>query len=180
MNAIFALVLLILVLVATVYALVSKNPDTRYQPMRDDRASFIKSNSEMVGSTELDALGATARGDQKTRDLDADDSSADRSYRSQDYAAGVPLPPSQAASHYSGSQYAASQSGEPGDYEKRYHSPNPYQQTADRPFLAPTSPVRSVPSPTRAPHGFGDFPGQGGYNNNQNNQRWQVGAGYDH
>ncbi|KAF3933174.1 hypothetical protein ABW19_dt0209090 [Dactylella cylindrospora] len=185
MNAIFALVLLILVLVATVYALVSKNPDTRYQPMRDDRASFIKSNTEMVGSTELDALGVTARGDHKpgyTRDLD-EDSSAGNSHRSQDYAAGVPLPPSQAPSHYSNSHYAGSTAGEPGDYEKRYHSPNPYQQQhPDRPFLAPSSPVRSVPSPTRPPQGFGDFPSYGGgnYGGPQNSQRWQVGAGYDH
>ncbi|KAK6507252.1 hypothetical protein TWF481_005701 [Arthrobotrys musiformis] len=185
MNAIFALVLLILVLVATIYALVSKNPDTRYQPMRDDRASFIKSNPEMVGSTELDALGATARGDHKsTRDLDEDDSSAGG--RSGEYgAAGVPLPASQAPSHYSNSQYAGSNHGD-GDYEKRYHSPSPYQQQADRPFLSAGAAQRGAPSPTRTPQGFGEFPsygGGGGYNNNnqqgQNSQRWQVGAGYD-
>lgn len=40
----------------------SKNPDNRYQPMRDDRGSFIKSQ-QTLGHTELDALGATARGD---------------------------------------------------------------------------------------------------------------------
>jgi len=185
MNAIFALVLLILVLVATIYALVSKNPDTRYQPMRDDRASFIKSNTEMVGSTELDALGVTARGDHKagsTRDLD-EDSSVGNSHRSADYAAGVALPHSQAQSQYSASHYAGSTAGDT-DYEKRYHSPNPYQQQQpDRPFLAPSSPVRSVPSPTRAPHGFGEFPSYGGGNygnGQQQNQKWQVGAGYDH
>ncbi|KAF3932201.1 hypothetical protein ABW20_dc0109582 [Dactylellina cionopaga] len=190
MNAIFALVLLILVLVATVYALVSKNPDTRYQPMRDDRASFIKSNPEMVGSTELDALGATARGEHKsgysTRDLDEDDSSAGVSHRSTDYAAGVPLPQSQAPSHYAGSQYAGSTNGgdQGGDYEKRYHSPSPgpYQQQPNQPFLASGNPARAAPSPTRT-----EFSGSGyggGYNNNNNNQgqnqRWQVGAGYDH
>ena len=60
-NAAFALVLLILVLVATAYAIFSKNPDTRYQPMRDDRGSFIKSQTQL--NTELDALGVTARGD---------------------------------------------------------------------------------------------------------------------
>lgn len=62
-NAAFALILLILVLIASVYAIVSKNPDTRYQPMRDDRGSFIKSQTQLT--TELDALGATARGDVK-------------------------------------------------------------------------------------------------------------------
>ncbi|CRG87459.1 Flavin carrier protein 2 [Talaromyces islandicus] len=59
-NVIFAFVLLVLVLIASIYAMVSKNPDMRYQPMRDDRASFIKSNTEL--NTELDALANTARG----------------------------------------------------------------------------------------------------------------------
>ncbi|KAJ5138470.1 uncharacterized protein N7515_003318 [Penicillium bovifimosum] len=63
-NAIFALILLILVLIASIYAIVSKNPDVRYQPMRDDRGSFIKSQTQLT--TELDALGATARGDVKS------------------------------------------------------------------------------------------------------------------
>lgn len=63
-NAVFSLVLLLLVLIASVYAIVSKDPDTRYQPMRDDRGSFIKSQSQLT--TELDALGATARGDMKS------------------------------------------------------------------------------------------------------------------
>lgn len=62
-NAVFALVLLLMVLIASVYALASKNPDTRYQPMRDDRGSFIKSQTQLNVGAELDALGATARGD---------------------------------------------------------------------------------------------------------------------
>ena len=59
-NVIFAFVLLIMVLVSSIYAIGSKNPETRYQPMRDDRGSFIKSQGQLT--TELDALGATARG----------------------------------------------------------------------------------------------------------------------
>ena len=62
-NAAFSTVLLIIVLVASIIAIVAKNPDTRYQPMRDDRGSFIKSQSHL--NTELDALGATARGESK-------------------------------------------------------------------------------------------------------------------
>lgn len=72
-NAAFALVLLILVLIASGYAIISKNPDTRYQPMRDDRGSFIKSQTQLT--TELDALGATARDEGKTRDLNDDGAS---------------------------------------------------------------------------------------------------------
>lgn len=63
-NCVFAIVILLMVMWASVWALVSKNPDTRYQPMRDDRGSFIKSQTNL-GTTELDALGATARGDGK-------------------------------------------------------------------------------------------------------------------
>lgn len=62
-NAAFSLILLIIVLIASIYAVFAKNPDTRYQPMRDDRGSFIKSQSQLT--TELDALGATARGESK-------------------------------------------------------------------------------------------------------------------
>lgn len=72
-NAVFSLVLIILVLLATVYAFIRKNPDTRYQPMTDDRASFIKSQTGLT--TELDALAATARGDKGgyKHNLDLDD-----------------------------------------------------------------------------------------------------------
>lgn len=75
LNAAFALILLIMVLIATMFAIFSKNPDVRYQPMRDDRGSFIKSQSQL--NTELDALGATARGDTKSpfkREIDGDSS----------------------------------------------------------------------------------------------------------
>jgi hypothetical protein len=75
-NAVFALVLLLMVLVSSGFALFTKNPDTRYQPMRDDRGSFIKSQTQLT--TELDALGATARGEGKgthPRAFDDDDDS---------------------------------------------------------------------------------------------------------
>ncbi|EMC92486.1 hypothetical protein BAUCODRAFT_292735 [Baudoinia panamericana UAMH 10762] len=62
-NAAFSTILLLIVLIASIIAVVAKNPDTRYQPMRDDRGSFIKSQTHLT--TELDALGATARGEGK-------------------------------------------------------------------------------------------------------------------
>jgi uncharacterized membrane protein len=62
-NVIFTTILLVLVLIASLYAIFSKNPDTRYQSMRDERGSFIKSQSNLT--TELDTLVATARGDTK-------------------------------------------------------------------------------------------------------------------
>ena len=78
MNAAFALILLLMIMVASGFAIFSKNPDVRYQPMRDDRGSFIKSQSNLT--TELDALGATARGENKApfkpREIDADSGSS--------------------------------------------------------------------------------------------------------
>ncbi|KAI9037651.1 transient receptor potential ion channel family protein [Aspergillus affinis] len=64
-NTAFVLVLLVLILVDSVYAILSKNPDIRYQPMQDDRDSFVRSHSQL-GMAELHALGATARGDPPT------------------------------------------------------------------------------------------------------------------
>jgi len=99
LNAAFSLVLLILVLIATIYAFIRKNPDTRYQPMLDDRASFIKSQTQL--NTELDALGATARGDIKggyKHNLDLDDDNESWSSDSMRNPANMPLPPSTANS----------------------------------------------------------------------------------
>lgn len=66
LNAAFALFLLIFTIVTCVMALVYKNPDIRYQPMKDDRVSFIPrfgndNNKTAEGQDmELVALGATA------------------------------------------------------------------------------------------------------------------------
>lgn len=62
-NAAFALVLLIMLIVTTVIVFFRENPDARYQYMADDRASFMKSQTQLTTTTELDALAATARGD---------------------------------------------------------------------------------------------------------------------
>jgi hypothetical protein len=67
LNAVFSLVLLIMVIVSCVWALFSKNPENRYQPMRDDRESFIPNNGgDKSAATELDALGMSARDGHET------------------------------------------------------------------------------------------------------------------
>lgn len=71
LNVVFALVIILMVLWTSVSAVISKNPETRYQPMRDDRGSFVKSQNDF--NTELDALGATARGDTGLRRMPLDD-----------------------------------------------------------------------------------------------------------
>ncbi|KAF1734429.1 Flavin carrier protein 2 [Beauveria bassiana] len=63
LNAAFSLILLLMVIISTTISFFRKNPDARYQYMADDRASFMKSQTQLNGNTELDALGATARGD---------------------------------------------------------------------------------------------------------------------
>lgn len=66
LNAAFALFLLIFTIVTCVLALVYKNPDARYQPMKDDRVSFLprlggkKKNTQGADDIELAALGASA------------------------------------------------------------------------------------------------------------------------
>lgn len=64
-NAAFALILLLMLIITTGIVLFHNNPDTRYQFMNDDRTSFMKSQTHIGTVSELDALGATARGDGK-------------------------------------------------------------------------------------------------------------------
>ncbi|RPA98599.1 TRP-domain-containing protein [Choiromyces venosus 120613-1] len=187
LNAAFALVLLILVLISSIYALISKNPDVRYQPMRDDRASFIKSNSHMATSTELDALGVTARGDLKSgykRDLEDDDSYTTHSMNKE--ASQIPLPPSTAGSHAPPSPLssavpmfpAAGHDGSRGPYNNQMA-----QHSNQLPLLTtagtPRSPSRGgTPSPVRSPGGYDyNLPVQ--RSNTGGSMNWHTGAGYD-
>jgi hypothetical protein len=81
LNAAFSLILLLMVIISTSITLFRKNPDARYQFMADDRASFMKSQTHLTTTTELDALAATARGDKagfkSQLDLDEDHDSRD-------------------------------------------------------------------------------------------------------
>ena len=208
MNAIFALVLLVLVLIASIYAIMSKNPDMRYQPMRDDRGSFIKSQSQLT--TELDALGATARGDfkapYKSRDLDDDDDSfsSDSLGRKQYDASGAPLPPSTANSMQPPSHREPPHSPVdpsvplfPSDGSPRHGVPTHYGEQprpmyqgyndssrpgSDLPLLNPRSHTAS-PGPR---YDYQQYSRTGSPHSNITNFRqqnspspWQRGAGYD-
>lgn len=62
LNAIFLLVLLAMVVVSTSVTFFRRNPDALYQPMADDRASFMRSHTHLAKLTELEDLAATARG----------------------------------------------------------------------------------------------------------------------
>jgi hypothetical protein len=162
-NAIFSLVLLIMVLVASLIAMFAKNPDTRYQPMRDDRGSFIKSQTQL--NTELDALGATARGESKhnpyvktgSRIEDDDDSwsgeSSDRSKEREStaytgYASDIPKSPNTHSISRLPSDNGSGRHLPPYD---RSNAASPYSDGQQRSFRA----------------------------NNASPSPWQRGAGYD-
>ena len=159
-NAVFALVLLLMVLVASGFALFTKNPDNRYQPMRDDRGSFIKSQTQLT--TELDALGATARGEGKGQHrapLDDDDDSF-TSHTARTKEAGF-------SEHY--------QPAPP-------RSPDPSNQ-----FFPSSNPPSYHDGQSTNSGGYGAAPyGRAGSIRSDTNRQannsspWQRGAGYDH
>lgn len=61
MNAVFALILLIFTIVTCTIALLHKNPDVRYQTVKDDRTAFMTFETKnQDDDVELAALGATA------------------------------------------------------------------------------------------------------------------------
>lgn len=160
-NAVFSLILIIIVLVASIIAVSAKNPDTRYQPMRDDRGSFIKSQSNL--NTELDALGATARGDHKgygkggARIEDDDDSwSGGSSDRVPQQQTAYNPAYQQRTSYMDAPRSPISTSGAGmGDQAQGRHAPPSYNSRTASPYDQA-------------------FRGQGG-----NPSPWQRGAGYD-
>ncbi|KAL4932758.1 transient receptor potential ion channel family protein [Aspergillus undulatus] len=163
-NAVAALVLLILVLIASIYAIVSKNPDTRYQPMRDDRGSFIKSQTQLT--TELDALGATARGDMTTTPYKSDPFADDNGSFSSGNGASV-----------------SRQNLEPNPIANPHqppHSPvDPSLPLFPSDNSSPRGPggadsIQRAQSPV--PRSFTSSP----YRTQNNASPWQRGAGYDH
>ncbi|CAJ2503287.1 Uu.00g106810.m01.CDS01 [Anthostomella pinea] len=173
LNAIFATVLLIMVIISTTLVFYRKNPDTRYQFMADDRASFMKSQSQLTGTTELDALAATARGDKagySKHGLDLDDdneSISSASLRRRTDTSNLELP-----------------MADPNSSRGRNNS-NPPRSPVD-----PSVPLFPASGgPQRAPSPYSDSPGSFRAQNNstpsgfraQNNASpWQRGAGYDH
>lgn len=197
LNAVFALVLLIMVLISSIYAIVSKNPDTRYQPMRDDRGSFIKSHSNL--NTELDALAITARGEKRNIDDDSDSFMSGMAEKHPN-ASQVPLPPSNLGSSQHVNTYGqppaspitASTPFMPAANRSRHGTPdNSGRQIYTSDGFARTA----TASPSRHNNGGYNSNGGGyGYDRSQSlrsetsyrpagnagGSQWQRGAGYDH
>jgi hypothetical protein len=172
LNASFALILLLMLIVSTALVFFRKNPDARYQFMADDRASFMKSQTQVNATTELDALAATARGDKsgynKHLDLDEEDSvsseslarRAETNNQSQASFQRGDVPP---RSPVNPAMPLFPADGRPAS-PFRTASPNPYQQSNSN-----LSQQRSA-----------DNNSPGGYRSQNNASPWQRGAGYEH
>jgi len=184
LNAVFALVLLLMVIISTTFSFFRKNPDARYQYMADDRASFMKSQTQLNTTTELDALAATARGDKggykAQLDLDEDNDSLagdDIRRRNDPFA-------SPAASQQSLHQG--------GGYNAPRSPINPSMPLFPAGNQRPQSPFRSA-----SPAGFNNSqsslsqghahqqraqynPSPSGSRSQNNSSPWQRGAGYEH
>ncbi|KAJ5972005.1 TRP-like family [Penicillium vulpinum] len=175
-NAVFALVLLILVLIASVYAVVSKNPDTRYQPMRDDRGSFIKSQTQLT--TELDALGATARGDMKPGQYNHNPFDDDTASISSGNGASIARPMESTYPPHGTINQAPRSPVDPSvplfpSNVSGHHNPPPgYDHYGRSPSPAPRSFDNNAP--------IGQSALSTNYRTQNSASPWQRGAGYDH
>ncbi|PKS07583.1 hypothetical protein jhhlp_006189 [Lomentospora prolificans] len=171
LNAAFSLILLLMLIISTTLVFFRKNPDARYQFMADDRASFMKSQTQLNTTTELDALAATARGDKLgfQSKLDLDDDNASLS------SVSVQRRANNLGMHPAGSQFSLHN-------EKSGYPP----QSPVNPSL-PLFPggQNSPPSMNRSQSPFTDNfrnnnnASPGGFRRQNNASPWQRGAGYD-
>ncbi|KAK5987260.1 Flavin carrier protein 2 [Cladobotryum mycophilum] len=183
LNAAFALILLLMVIVSATFSFFRKNPDARYQFMADDRASFMKSQTQLNTTTELDALAATARGDKGgyNKQLDLDDDN--ESLSSEDLRRRTDQQPMTYGASASNSQNSFAQrprspvnpsmplfpAGQPNQNAFRTASPNPYPN----PYTNSGAPLTQQRSHDNTSPG-------GGYRSQNNVSPWQRGAGYEH
>ncbi|KAI1775692.1 TRP-domain-containing protein [Hypoxylon cercidicola] len=142
LNAVCTLVLLLMLIITTGIVIFHGNPDSRYQFMADDRTSFMKSQSQLATTTELDALAMTARGEKpgfSGLDLDDDEDSNPRDSLYRGHGSGSD---SARTSHHAPSHYAAP------------HSPvDPINRTASP--LSPAGGVKVPSSPSPWQRGAG-------------------------
>ncbi|EHK22538.1 uncharacterized protein TRIVIDRAFT_230591 [Trichoderma virens Gv29-8] len=173
LNAIFSLVLLLMVIASTVYSIVRKNPDARYQFMADDRASFMKSQTQLNNgaATELDALAVTARGDKAGYKLDDEEASvtSNEIRHPTDTTAMTYAPQSMTAQ---APFYQPARSVSPVNPSVPLFPANDQQSHSSLGHSHSPSPIGRVPS-------YGSNTSPGGYRSQNNASPWQRGAGYD-
>lgn len=174
LNAAFSLILLIMVIVSTTFSLIRKNPDARYQFMSDDRASFMKSQSQLNATTELDALAATARGDKvgykSGFDLEDNESMSSGDVRKHNEASGsysVSATNSQNSFYPNGQGQVAAIPLYPAQ-----RGPSSLRESSPNPIASAVSLSQQRTTNTASP--------ASGHRSQHNASPWQRGAGYDH
>jgi hypothetical protein len=191
-NAVFATVLLLMLIGSTIFVFFRENPDGRYQIMADDRTSFMKSQTHLTTTTELDALAATARGGKSGFDLDDDaESITSDSLRRQTEPYSHLGVPSASASVSTFSNARPASPAMPLFPADGPRSPPRYDRPQS-PYVAPPRPISPYGAAYSAPdtRPASPFGQPANYNNNnpygpafraQNNSSpWQRGAGYEH
>ncbi|KAH0531706.1 hypothetical protein TsFJ059_000502 [Trichoderma semiorbis] len=172
LNAIFSLVLLLMVIASTVYSIIRKNPDARYQFMADDRASFMKSQTQLNSgaATELDALAVTARGDKAGYKLDDEEASitSNEVRHPTDTTAMTYAPQSMTSQPF----YQPARSVSPVNPSVPLFPANDQLSHSSLGHKQSPSPIGRTPS-------YGSNTSPGGYRSQNNASPWQRGAGYD-
>ncbi|KAH6845071.1 hypothetical protein B0I37DRAFT_416632 [Chaetomium sp. MPI-CAGE-AT-0009] len=176
-NAVFALILLLMLIVSTIFVFFRENPDGRYQIMADDRTSFMKSQTHLHQTTELDALAATARGDKSgfKNGLDLDDDAESITSDSMRHKAehlGVPS----ANNSRPISPASPAMPLFPADGPR---SPPRYNDRPASPFSPPQNRPASPFGQSRPASPFGASNHGPAFRAQNNASPWQRGAGYD-
>ncbi|KAH7358406.1 DUF907 domain-containing protein [Plectosphaerella cucumerina] len=175
-NAAFSLILLLMIIVSSTMIFWRKNPDARYQFMADDRVSFMKSQTQLNTTTELDALAATARGDKagykSQLDLDDDNDSVTSEAMRRRADPYQNMAPGSQSSHGNAPRSPVDPSVPlfPADNQRGPYSPSLRSQspfTGSQTNLGPTYRSQNNASPS-------------GFRQQNSSSPWQRGAGYDH
>ncbi|KAL6893390.1 TRP domain-containing protein [Trichoderma evansii] len=175
LNAIFSTVLLLMVVASTIYSIVRKNPDARYQFMADDRASFMKSQTQLNNgaATELDALAATARGDKGSYKLGDEESiTSDEMRHPTETNTSMAYAP-QGMNPQAGF-YQPTRSVSPVNPSVPLFPANNQQSHSSYGNGSSPAPIGRVAS-----YGSNHNTSPGGYRAQNNASPWQRGAGYD-
>jgi hypothetical protein len=180
LNAAFALILLLMVIISTSVTLFRKNPDARYQFMADDRASFMKSQTHLTTTTELDALAATARGDKAGYKSQLDLEEDNESLSSDDMRR-------RADHHNSGSYSMLGNHGAPPRSPVNPSMPlfpaggarpqSPFRSASPSPFAASSSSLNQQRTNTNTSNSSAN---PAAFRAQNSASPWQRGAGYEH
>lgn len=184
LNAAFALILLIMVIVSTSIIFFRKNPDARYQFMADDRASFMKSQTQLNTTTELDALAATARGDKSGYkshlDLEDDNDSLSSDGMRRRAEAGNQ---SQSSFHGQNPPRSPVNPSMPLFPAGGQRPESPFRSASPSPYAGSGSSLgqqRSQHNDSPAAFRSQNNASPAGYRSQNNASPWQRGAGYEH